>query len=202
MLIQRARPQGFSLVELLVGIAIFSILLAMAAPNFTSWIQNSQLRTAAESISAGLQLARAEAVRRNAPVRFQLTDSLDAACNLSNAGPNWVVSVDDTTALCNNAPSANAAAPVAPFIIQKHSGTEGTPNATIAAGLNANPILFNGLGRTIGIANPVTLTITNPKGGDCRAAGGPMRCLNIIISPGGQSRMCDPAIAAPNPQGC
>lgn len=201
MLIQRSSERGFSLVELLVGITIFSILIAMAAPSFTSWVQNAQLRTAAESISAGLQLARAEAVRRNSTVRFQLTDTLDAACNLNSNGPNWVVSVDDTTALCNIAPSADAAAAVAPFIIQKHSGTDGTPNAIINAGA-INTVIFGGLGRTVGLAAPITISVTNDVGGDCRAAGGPMRCLNIIVSPGGQSRMCDPAIALPNPQGC
>ncbi|MEQ1533454.1 MAG: prepilin-type N-terminal cleavage/methylation domain-containing protein [Sideroxydans sp.] len=200
MLIQRSHERGFSLVELLVGISIFSILIAMAAPSFTSWVQNAQLRTAAESISAGLQLARAEAVRRNTNVMFQLTDSMDAACNLSLNGPNWVVSLNDTTALCHIAPSADTAAPVVPSIIQKHSGTDGTPNAIINADVNV--VTYGGLGRVNGIIAPVVIRVTNPTGGDCRDAGGPMRCLNIIVSPGGQSRMCDPAIAAPNPQGC
>ena len=69
--------------ELLIGIAIIGILLALAAPNFAVWIQNSKIRTAAESIQNGLQLARAEAVRRNAQVRFQLTTTLDNDCVLS-----------------------------------------------------------------------------------------------------------------------
>ncbi|MCC6472780.1 MAG: hypothetical protein IT514_03450, partial [Burkholderiales bacterium] len=37
---------------------------------------------------------------------------------------------------------------------------------------------------------------TNPSGGACAADGGPMRCLNVLVSPGGQIKMCDPAVAA------
>ena len=39
-------------------------------PSTGAWIRNSRLRTAAESISDGMQQARNEAVRRNQPVEF------------------------------------------------------------------------------------------------------------------------------------
>jgi len=57
------RQQGVTLIELMVGIAILATLLAMGIPAFTGWIQDTQVRTAAESILNGLQTARAEAVR-------------------------------------------------------------------------------------------------------------------------------------------
>jgi len=49
----------------------------------------------------------------------------------------------------------------------------------------------------------MTLNLTNSTGGTCMAAGGPMRCLNILVTTGGQVRMCNPNINRnTNPQGC
>lgn len=196
MLSAKHKLRGFSMLELLVGIMILAILAGVGAPSFLTWIQNAQLRTAAESISSGLQLARAEAVRRNAPVRFQLMDTLDSTCSLSLTANNWVVSMDDSTGLCDNAPTADTV-PVLPRIIQKHTGAEGTPNVTIVS--DASVVIFNGLGRA---SNAMTVQVTNPTGGDCRAAGGLMRCLSITVATGGQTRMCNPALPGTNPQGC
>lgn len=65
------RQAGMSLIELMIGIAVFGILLALGVPTFARWTQNSQIRNSAEAIHNGLMLARAEAVRRNTTVRFQ-----------------------------------------------------------------------------------------------------------------------------------
>ena len=45
---------------------VLGIMLALGLPSFVETIQNMQVRTAAESILDGLQIARSEAVRRNA----------------------------------------------------------------------------------------------------------------------------------------
>ena len=110
MLSLRTNRYGFSLIELMVALAVLGLLLALAMPMFGTMIQNSRIRTSAEAIQNGLQLARAEAVRRNQQVRFQMTSSVDAACALSASGSNWVVSINgtasgDPTGACNSAPS-------------------------------------------------------------------------------------------------
>lgn len=190
------------MIELMIGVVIIAILFSVGAPSLMTWTQNSQIRTAAESISAGLQLARAEAVRRNAQVRFQFTNNLGASCALSTTDNNWVVSLDVPTNLCDKMPTANDATPSAPRIIQKHSGTEGTPNATVSS--NNPDITFNGLGRASNATNnSLTINITNQTGGGCASNnGGPMRCLNILVATGGQIRMCNPALPSTDPQGC
>lgn len=68
----KVRHLGFSLIELLIGIVIMSILLSLAMPSFQTWLQNTQIRNAAESVQNGLQRARAEAVGRNTNVEFVL----------------------------------------------------------------------------------------------------------------------------------
>ena len=69
---------GVTLIELMITITVFGIAISLGAPAYTEWIQNTQIRTAAESVLSGLQLARAEGLKRNATVRFQLMTSMDA----------------------------------------------------------------------------------------------------------------------------
>ncbi len=65
--------RGVSLIEMVTVMAIFAILTGLAVPSFSAWMTNVQIRTATESIQNGLQLARAEAIRRNNPVMFWLS---------------------------------------------------------------------------------------------------------------------------------
>jgi type IV fimbrial biogenesis protein FimT len=187
--------RGFTLVELMLALGILGILIMLALPSLASWIQNTQLRTAAEGMHAGLTLARAEALRRNAVVRFQIVDTLTSSCGFSANGTNWVISLADTTAGCDVDPSETTA----PQIIQKRSGNEGSSSAQITT-TGGNTVWFNGLGRVVQPPTaPAAITridVTNPGGGDCKTAAGnePMRCLRITVTTGGQVRMCDPAV--------
>lgn len=197
-MLKRLVQSGFTIVELMVGIMVLAILLAMAGPSFATWMQNSQIRTMSEAVKDGLQLARAEAVRRNSQVRFELMNSLDGSCALATAGPNWIVSMDGAAGACDSANMADDAAPAAPRVIQSRPAGDGSRNAVVGA--SQATVIFNGLGRT---AADVTINVTNPTGGSCLAASGPMRCLRIVVGASGQIRMCDPRwSAATNSEGC
>lgn len=187
-MLSRNGASGFTLIELAIGMAVLAILVMVGLPNLTAWIQNTQIRTAAEGIQSGLQLARSEALRRNTSVRFQLVNSLTGSCALSTTGTNHVVSLADPTGACNSTPSD--AGP----ILQVRAGTEGSPNAAVSA--SASSMTFNGLGRPLPSGSTLTINITNPTGGACKTAAGsePMRCLRVTVSTGGQVRMCDPAV--------
>lgn len=116
-----ALERGFSLVELMVTVAVLSLLMTLAVPSFAEWIQNSRIRTAAESIQNGLQVARAEAVRRNARVEFALVGT----------GGGWVVRF-----------AGGGAA------IQARSGSEGAGGVVVSAVPDdATTVVFDGLGR-------------------------------------------------------
>lgn len=189
--------RGFSLIELMVGIVILGVLMAMAVPRFSDWLRNARVRTSAEAIQNGLQLARAEAVQRNATVRFQLVSTIDDTCALDTAGPHWVVSMDNPAGQCASAPSDTAA----PRIIQVRNRAEGSVQTLVAAGQSA--LVFNGLGRLTPVpAGNVAIDVSSTTGGTCVASGGSVRCLRVLVSVGGQIRMCDPALPAGDAQAC
>jgi type IV fimbrial biogenesis protein FimT len=177
----------------MIGLVIMALLMMIGLPNMSIWLNNTQIRTTGETLLAGLQLARTEAVKRNQIVRFQMVSDLTSGCAIAAAGKSWVVSLDDPTGACDAAPSDAAA----PRIIQTRSGSEGTERATVA-GTPAATVHFNGLGRLTspgGAANMSQILITNPVGGTCEHVdGGSMRCLRIDISIGGEAKMCDPAV--------
>ena len=202
MLRLRRAHSGMSLIEVLIGLVVIGILIAIGLPNMAIWLNNAQIRTAGETMLAGLTLARVEAVRRNQIVRFQLVSDLTSGCVIATSGTTWVVSQDDPAGACDQAPSDAAA----PRIIQTRSGSEGTPRAVVAAA-TAGTLHFNGLGRVSspgGALNMTQLSISNPSGGTCEHVdGGDMRCLRIDISVGGEARMCDPAVTdATDPRKC
>ena len=180
---------------------LMAALMLIAVPSFSTWLQNTQIRTAAEAILNGVQLARAEAVRRNTPVIFQMTTTLDGSCALSTSGTNWVVSLDSAAGKCGVAPSADLPVPVSPRTIQKRASGDGSKNALVLA--SQSSLTFNGLGRPTAAAG-MNVTVTNTTGGAC-APGGPMHCMQVAVSSMGQVRLCDPQAASAaggNPQGC
>ncbi|WP_181179257.1 GspH/FimT family pseudopilin [Methylibium rhizosphaerae] len=64
---------GFTLVELIVTVAVFAILASIAIPSFQATMQRNRLATTANELLAGIQAARSEALRSNQTVRFCTT---------------------------------------------------------------------------------------------------------------------------------
>lgn len=101
---QRYR-RGFTLVEMIVVVAIMALLAALATPSMLGWVRNNKIRTVSDSLQNGLRQAQTEATRRSRQVVFSLTDdkptstSYTAKVNGSNWATSTVVPTDsDATA--------------------------------------------------------------------------------------------------------
>jgi len=69
----RARPAaGFTLLELMVVLAIAALLLAITPPLISSVVPGVELKASARRVAAGLRLAREEAIRGGRDVAFTL----------------------------------------------------------------------------------------------------------------------------------
>ena len=60
---------GFTLIELMVAIAILGVLVSLGIPSFNNFIQRSRLEAAVSDLSDSFKYARSEAIQRNTAVR-------------------------------------------------------------------------------------------------------------------------------------
>jgi type IV fimbrial biogenesis protein FimT len=170
------RMAGVTLIEIAVALAIFGLLIAMALPSYATWIQNTQIRTAAEAILNGMKSARAEAIRRNTTVQLVLA-----------ANSDWTVSVVGTGEF-----------------VESRSGADGSPNVALTlTPADATTITFNGLGRVVA-NNDASPPITQVDIDSTTLASENSRDLRITVGTGGDVRMCDPdaGIPASDPRHC
>ncbi len=180
-------------------ILIFAGLLRLSMPSAAAWLGNIRLRTAAEAVIDGVNLARAEALRRNSRVMFTLTD-------VSGSSAWRVCAVDPAGADCD---------PAMPLIMVRDGGEEsgatqvGASNdaaSTLASALGTGlapasglpaSVTFDGLGRPAqGLANLVRVDMRS------LTMGTHERRLVVVLGAAGSARLCDPAATAGNPQAC
>ena len=95
---QKARSRGFTLIELMVTVAVAAILVTIALPSFSGVMEKFRARRATETMAASMFLAKSEAIKRNTPVRVVFTSS--------NSGATWCYGL--TTANTCDCTTANS----------------------------------------------------------------------------------------------
>ena len=95
-----SRQKGFTLIELMVTIAILAIMTAIAIPNFSEWVAKRRVASVAEKVASQIRFARAEAARLNkpvylCPVLIKTDGKADKYCNQKDyAGSGYAVWAD------------------------------------------------------------------------------------------------------------
>ena len=90
-----SKLRGFTLIELMITLSIAAILAAIAAPSFSTTIQNNRMATQYNELLASLSLARSEAIKRGQRVTTcQSSTGNSCGGSASNWHTGWVVFVD------------------------------------------------------------------------------------------------------------
>lgn len=174
--------RGFTLIELLISLAIFGLLLLLGIPSYFSWLADSQISNAAESIAGGVRFAQAQAVTENQSMRFVLDPTAVTG--------GWTVLRDsDATQL------------------RQGVWAEGAEKANFAVTpAGTTTITFNGLGRIVSPNTDASLPwyrviVTNPLSATSRTlwvlvgtGGGYSTGVKICLPPG--------TVAATDTMGC
>lgn len=181
------RERGVSLIELITGIALILILMALGAPSYVEWIENSRVRSTAESIQTGLQLARMEAVRRNAQVQLVVDEDAGWAvgCVIPDANDADGDGKDDCPAEIQRRPAAE--------------GSSDDITLTFVPADNSTAI-FNGFGKTA--PAPAAASFTEVEINTTALEAEDARNLRVLLGTGGITRMCDPKLPDTDPRAC
>lgn len=97
-----ANQHGYTLIELMVTIAILAILLTIAVPSFTSVINSNRLEAQASEIAISLQSARSEALRLNRSVSVCRSTN-GSTCAGAGQWDSWITLLPGNNALLRNA---------------------------------------------------------------------------------------------------
>ena len=191
-----AKCQGFTLIELMAGLAILALLFLLGMPSFITFLRNSEIRSTSESIVNGLRAASAEATRLNSRVAFTL-----------GPGANWKINAINDPATDTDCTDLG---PVIQQFDAKEAGKGAKVTVTPAA---KSAVCFTGLGRVWkqGTAGDHLQQVDiGPS-----VAGAEGRPLRIIVDDTAPTdpakprglRMCDPdpaltSLSPPDPRAC
>lgn len=146
--------RGFTLVELMVTIAVASILLMVVVPSFKSYFVKKKVEGTMAELSTDIQYARSEAVARNQNVRMAFgtncyaiivpaTGAADSNCNATSGTSLRRVQVQDATAV-----SLAASSPLTGFQFDRVRGE------TVLDGMGTSDLEAAVLVETVGSGSP------------------------------------------------
>ena len=166
---------GFTLLELLIVLAVASVLGAMVVPSFGAMLERNRVAAANNEFLSSIYLLRSEAVKRNRIVKMCRRQGADTPrCDTSDGGgwhTGWLIWLD--------ADGSNQI-DEGELVVSTHARLAGDLKLT-GSGSVASRIAFQPNGATHGVGNG-TFTVCMPGGS---------RKRQIIVSKAGRIRTQD-----------
>ena len=88
------KNSGFTLIELMVTLAIVGIFASIALPSFSQMIENNRISTATNEFVSNLILARSEALKRSRNVTICPSSNQTSCGTGTDYSNGWIVFVD------------------------------------------------------------------------------------------------------------
>jgi len=174
-----SRKNGFSLVEVIVTMAIAAIVLTVGVPSFQSYTQNNRQTIALNELATALQLARNSAISRQVPVTLCKSPN-GANCVIGAGSGDWsqgwmiFTNPNGIDGIANLDPDAGEE------LLRVHGALQG--NATLIGNNNVvNQVTFSSQGLALGRNG--TITHCDSRGNTAATA--------LVISVGGQVRQAE-----------
>jgi type IV fimbrial biogenesis protein FimT len=164
---------GFTLIEVMVSLAVLCVLIAIAIPSFSNTIKRYRISAIRDELTASLQMARSEAIRRGVQIIvarntincvFDMPDSQDWHCG-------WRLVVDsdkDGNVDAAEEVIQNSVLPAGYMLGHPNAGSPSKVIANRSGQISplANRFVISPI--ATGVADPETMTICIGSGGRIR----------------------------------
>lgn len=175
-----SKIKGYSLIELLIVVAIIGVLAALSAPSFQDTIESANTNSQIKVMLTTLNLARSEAIKRGQDVSICASDD-GADCAVDEWSEGWLVFVDNNGDADGDAGSVDGG----DEIIRVYDSLSAASTLTFTADLYS----YNSLGFSATGGNQTFLL--------CPDSGNSANARAIDIGPSGRGRRVEDGLVCP-----
>jgi prepilin-type N-terminal cleavage/methylation domain-containing protein len=178
----RVVGRGFTLIEMLVVVAIVAVLAAAGAPSLSLYLQNTQILGVAQSTLAGVQIARGQAITQNGNVSIVFS------------GKSWCVydRTQSSATLCDSTVATGGG------VLRVQMDRSPATISSVSSPGSTTQVTFGGLGRPVANLDltatmtdlNITSTMANTKQYKIQMSDGAVRLCEMNHYPNGDPRAC------------